>query len=142
MKNGPILLVEDNPEDLELALRALKSNGLANEIVVARDGAEAIRALGLQQDSTNGLLVPELVVLDIQLPKINGLEVLRRMRANARTQFVPVVFLTSSQEQRDLRAAYGAGANSFLVKSMDPAELKEAMHFVTQYWLRWNFIPT
>lgn len=138
-----ILLVEDNPDDEALTLRALRQNKLANEVVVARDGAEALDYLfctGKYQgrDATAGPLV---VLLDLKLPKIDGLQVLQRLRANDRTRFLPVVVLTSSNEERDLVESYALGANSYVRKPVDFVEFTEAVRQLGLYWLILNEAP-
>jgi two-component system response regulator len=131
-----ILLVEDNPDDLELALLAFKDHRLSNHIQVARDGAEALECL-FASDSPHF----KVVLLDLKLPKIDGLEVLSRIRANERTKLYPVVVLTSSQEDRDLVRAYELGANSYIVKPVDFDGFKEAVGRVGLYWLLLNAPP-
>src|ERR1700757_3156503 len=121
MENLPILLVEDNCDDEELTLRALKKNRIRNEVVVTRDGVEALDYLfGTGGHSGRDLSVmPQVILLDLKLPKVDGLEVLRQIRANRRTRFLPVVILTSSSEQWNKIAAYGSGANSYVRKPVD-----------------------
>jgi two-component system response regulator len=143
MDDRTILLVEDNPNDEALTLRALKKNNIHDRVVVARDGAEALEylfATGHYQDrSPND--VPRVVLLDLKLPKIDGLEVLRRLRANAKTQLLPVVILTSSNEERDLVAGYGSGANSYIRKPVDFTEFSETVRYLGRYWLQMNEAP-
>ena len=131
-----ILLVEDNPDDLELALLAFKDHRLSNHIQVARDGAEALEFL-FAADSPHF----KVVLLDLKLPKVDGLEVLSRIRANERTKLYPVVVLTSSREDRDLVRAYELGANSYIVKPVDFDGFKEAVGRVGLYWLLLNAPP-
>ena len=134
-----ILLVEDNGDDEALMLRALKKNGIANEIIVARDGAEALEyLLGTGNDPENKIELPELILLDLKLPKIDGLEVLRRLRTDERTQYVPVVVLTTSSEQRDIVDSYDLGANSYVTKPVDFNEFMEATRQLGTYWLLLN----
>jgi two-component system response regulator len=138
-----ILLVEDNPDDAELTRRAFARNKLANEIIHVADGQEALDylfAAGAYADRTD-LLPPTLVLLDLNLPKIAGLDVLRRMRADPRTRRLPVVVLTSSNEERDLIASYDLGANSFVRKPVDFAEFLEAARQLGMYWLVLNEQP-
>src|SRR5580692_10942506 len=118
MANGVILLVEDNPDDEALTLRALKKNNIKNEVVVARDGVEALDYLaGTGKWATRDAnLVPQVVLLDLKLPKVDGLEVLRRLRADARTKLLPVVILTTSNEEQDRLQGYDLGANSYVRK--------------------------
>jgi two-component system, response regulator len=134
-----ILLVEDNPDDVELTLRALKRNKIINEVVVARDGAEAIDLLMGAGLGAKGM--PALVLLDLKLPKVDGFEVLRRIRSNPGTQLLPVVVLTSSSEERDLVTSYSAGANSFVRKPVDFEQFQEAVRQLGLYWLVLNITP-
>ena len=134
MRGKIILLVEDNPDDEALMLRALKKNNIANEIVVAHDGQEALDFLA----SRPAEQLPELVLLDLKLPRIDGLEVLKRMRADERTKHVPVVVLTTSVEQRDIVSSYEFGANSFVQKPVDFSEFVEATRQLGTYWLLLN----
>lgn len=128
--NPTILLVEDNPDDEELTLMALESSGLANVIDVARDGVEALEYL---LDPARPL--PQLVLLDLKLPKIDGLEVLRRLREHERGRGVPVVILTSSREESDLARGYAHGANSYVRKPVDFDEFAESVRQLGLYWL-------
>ncbi|MEX1183461.1 MAG: response regulator [Gemmatimonadota bacterium] len=134
-----ILLVEDNPDDEALALRALKQNNIANPIVVAHDGAQAVSYL-FGPDALAEL--PQVVLLDLKLPKIDGLEVLRRIRADGRTRLLPVVILTSSREERDLVESYSLGANSYIVKPVDFDQFADAVGKLGMYWLVLNQIPS
>jgi two-component system response regulator len=140
MKDGAILLVEDNPDDVELTLRAFKRQSINNEVVVATDGQEALDYLfGAAKSAggdTSGL--PAVILLDLKLPKIGGLEVLRRVRADARTKLLPVVILTSSKEERDLVEGYSLGANSYVRKPVDFVEFAEAVRTLGVYWLLVN----
>ncbi|HLZ28595.1 MAG TPA: response regulator [Chloroflexota bacterium] len=135
-----ILLVEDNPADVALTLRAFKQHNLANEIVVAHDGVEALEYLhgtdGPDNRPTHPL--PQLVLLDLKLPKVEGLEVLRRLRAEPRTRLLPIVVLTSSDEQRDIVMSYGLGANSYVRKPVAFEEFVEAARCLGLYWLVLN----
>jgi two-component system response regulator len=143
MNDRTILLVEDNPNDEALTLRALKKNNIQDRVVVARDGAEALDYLfgtGAYQDRSPTDL-PRVVLLDLKLPKVDGLEVLRRLRANARTRLLPVVILTSSNEERDLVAGYGSGANSYIRKPVDFTEFSETISHLGRYWLQLNEAP-
>jgi two-component system response regulator len=139
-RNGVILLVEDNADDEQLTLRALKKNGIANQVVVARDGAEAIGYLfGSRQDGSPALdVLPEVILLDLKLPKIDGLEVLRRLRENERTAHLPIVVLTSSNEEQDLVQSYRLGANSYIRKPVDFGQFTEAVRHLGLYWLVLN----
>ncbi len=143
MNNKTILLVEDNPDDEALTLRALKQNKILNEVVVARDGAQALEYLfgastHAGRDANN---LPQLVLLDLKLPKVSGLEVLKRLRSDERTRLTPVVILTSSKEDRDLAEAYGLGANSYVVKPVDFSQFLEAARQLGLYWLVLNQSP-
>lgn len=136
-----ILLVEDNPKDEALTLRALKKHNIGNDVVVARDGAEAIeRLFGPASDGAKPPL-PQLVLLDLKLPKIDGLDVLRRIRSDERTRLLPVVILTSSVEERDLMEGYRLGANSYVRKPVDFVEFAEAVRQLGLYWLILNWPP-
>ena len=130
----PILLVEDNPHDEELTLRALRKSNVMNPVVVARDGAEALDYL-LGPPEPDVRPQPQVVLLDLKLPKIDGLEVLRRLRADARTRLLPVVILSSSKEQQDLVSSYELGANSYVRKPVDFAQFLEAARQLGLYWL-------
>jgi two-component system response regulator len=138
-----ILLVEDNPKDEALTLRALKKNNIRNEVVVAHDGVEALDYLhGHGDDPTRGTRpLPQIVLLDLKLPKIDGLEVLRRIRANERTRLLPVVILTSSKEEGDRVHGYSLGANSYVRKPVDFVEFAEAVRQLGLYWLLLNEPP-
>ena len=138
-----ILLVEDNPDDEALTLRALKKNDIQNQVVVARDGAQALEYLFGTGERKEGdpEVLPELVLLDLKLPRVDGLEVLRRIRADERTRLLPVVILTSSKEQRDLVEGYGYGANSYIRKPVDFGQFVEAVRQHGLYWLVLNETP-
>ena len=140
MESKTILLIEDNPDDEALMLRALKKNNIGNEIIVAHDGIEALDYLFAkgQHAGRDAKEMPELVLLDLKLPKLDGLEVLKRMRADDRTQFIPVVVLTTSTEQRDIVSSYQFGANSFVQKPVDFVEFVEATRQLGTYWLLVN----
>jgi CheY-like chemotaxis protein len=138
-----ILIVEDNPMDLDLALRALRKANLANHIQIARDGAEALDFLFCEgphsgRQSENG---PRLILLDLKLPKVDGLEVLQRIKGDERTRPIPVVMLTSSREQQDVVESYGLGVNSYIVKPVDFEQFFEAVQKVGLYWLLLNHRP-
>ena len=143
MRTGTILLVEDNPDDVELTLRAFERNRLANDIVVVRDGAEALDYLfGTGAHAGRDLsAAPEMVLLDLQLPKVDGLEVLKRIRADERTRRLPVIVLTSSREKRDVLRSYDLGANSFVRKPVDFVEFVDATRQLGLYWLALNEPP-
>jgi len=131
-----ILLVEDNPDDEALALRALKKNNILNEVNVARDGAEALEFL-FRDDGARAFL-PSLILLDLNLPKIEGLEVLRRIRADSRTKIVPVVVLTSSKLEDDILASYQNGANGYVRKPVKFADFAEVVKTLGVFWLLLN----
>ncbi len=143
MKERAILLVEDNPDDEALTLRALKKNNITNKIVVARDGAEALDYLfGTGPFAGRDTSVqPELVLLDLMLPKVDGFEVLKRLRADQRTRFLAVVILTSSKEQQDIVNGYGLGANSYVRKPVDFQHFVDAVRQLGLYWLVLNEGP-
>ena len=135
-----ILLVEDNPDDEALTLRALRHNNITNEIVVVRDGAEALDYLfGTGAFATRDTSeMPQVVLLDLKLPKVDGLEVLRRIRADERTKLLPVVILTSSNEEKDMLNGYGMGANSYVRKPVAFQQFIEAVKQLGLYWLILN----
>lgn len=141
MKNKVILLVEDNADDEALTLRAFKKNNITNEILVARDGAEALDYLLGTGSSGRGILEPQVVLLDLKLPKVDGLEVLRRIRAEEHTRFLPVVILTSSKEDRDVIESYRLGCNSYVRKPVSFDEFLEAVRSLGLYWLLLNQSP-
>jgi len=142
-KMKAILLVEDNPDDEILTLRAMKRNNIVNEVIVARDGEEALAYIfGIGRYA--GILPaegPQVILLDLNLPKISGLEVLRRIREDERTALYPVVILTSSKEERDLIESYRLGANSYIRKPVDFKQFIEAVRQLGLYWLVLNEIP-
>src|SRR5712691_2378754 len=138
--NKPILLIEDNPDDETLTLRALKRNNIKNEVVVARNGAEALDYLfGTGPYAGRDLTVmPQVILMDLKLPKIDGLEVLRRLRANKLTRLLPVVILTSSNEEQDRVNGYLLGANSYVRKPIDFGQFMDAVRELGLYWLILN----
>lgn len=138
-----ILLVEDNPQDEMLVLRALRKNNLANQVAVARDGQQAVDYLFREGEFANrkGPEFPTVILLDIGLPRLSGLEVLERLRADPRTHLLPVVILTSSDEERDRLQSYQNGANSFVRKPLDFAEFAETVARLGVYWLAINEPP-
>jgi two-component system response regulator len=143
MRQKTILLVEDNPDDEALTLRALRKSNIMNEVVVARDGVEALDYLfasgaHAERDPSR---MPEFVLLDLKLPKVSGLEVLRRLRADERTKLLPVVVLTSSNEGRDILESYRLGANSYIRKPVDFTQFIEAVRQLGLYWLVLNITP-
>jgi len=138
--DGLILLVEDNKNDEDLTVRAFKKNNLKNELKIARDGAEALDFLfgeGAYAGRDTGVM-PQLILLDLKLPKVDGLEVLRRIRSDARTKLLPVVVLTSSKEEQDLVSSYSLGANSYVRKPVDFTEFVGAVTQLGCYWLVLN----
>lgn len=139
MKSKIILLVEDNPDDRELTICAFAENHIANEVVVARDGVEALDYLFAEGRDTRPM--PAVILLDLKLPKIDGLEVLRRIRADARTRLLPTVILTSSKEQQDMIQGYSLGANSYIRKPVDFDKFNEAIRQLGLYWLVMNEVP-
>jgi CheY-like chemotaxis protein len=143
MQNKIILLVEDNPDDEKLTVRALKKNNIANEVVIARDGVEALDYLfGTGAHAgRDAKLLPALVLLDLKLPKLDGHEVLRRIRADERTKRMAVVILTTSKEEQDLTNAYNDGANSYIRKPVDFTEFTEVVRQLGLYWLVLNEKP-
>jgi two-component system response regulator len=138
---GKILLVEDNPDDVALTLRALKSNNITNDVVIAEDGAKALDYLFGADGSGGSDGPPAVVLLDLKLPKMNGLEVLRRIRSEERTRLLPVVILTSSDEERDVIDGYSLGANSYVRKPVDFVEFTQAAKQLGLYWLLMNRPP-
>ncbi|MGD0020699.1 MAG: response regulator [Smithellaceae bacterium] len=143
MDNRIILLVEDNPDDVELTLRAFKKNDISNKVIVAKDGVEALDYLfgkGMYAGREINDL-PVVTLLDLKLPKISGLEVLKAIRQNEFTKLLPVVILTSSMHERDVVNGYKLGVNSYVRKPVDFKEFVEAIKFLGLYWLVWNQPP-
>jgi len=143
IKSRVILLVEDNPDDVELTLRSLKKHNISNEVIVAHDGAEALEylfATGAYADRDSKIM-PAVILLDLKLPKVDGLEVLRRLRADERTKLLPVVILTSSKEEQDLINSYSLGANSYVRKPVDFVQFSKAVKQLGLYWLLLNEPP-
>ena len=143
MRDKAILLVEDNPDDELLALRALRKNGIAGDVVVVRDGVEALDYLFATgnyagRDASDA---PRLILLDLNLPRVSGLEVLRHLRSDERTRLLPVVILSSSCEQRDMRDGYGLGANSYVRKPVNFDQFVRAVEQLKSYWLGLNEAP-
>jgi two-component system, response regulator len=136
---GTILLVDDNPDDTDLTIRALQKNQIANDVVVARDGVEALEYLHGTADRPP--LYPQVVLLDLNLPRLGGFEVLRRLRADERTRMQPVIVLTSSKQEQDVLQSYQLGANSYVRKPVDFVQFTEAIHALGLYWLLFNIGP-
>jgi two-component system, response regulator len=138
-----ILLVEDNSDDVELTLHALRKENLANNLYVARDGEEALEFLFCTGTHSNGASdpPPKLVLLDLKLPKVDGMEVLKRLKGDNRTKTIPVVILTSSKEERDMISGYHLGANSYIQKPVDFEQFRETIKTVGLYWLIINQAP-
>ena len=143
MEKRNILLVEDNPDDIELALLAFKKSKILNEVVITRDGAEALEYLfGDGSDAQPGAsALPVVILLDLKLPRVSGLEVLKQIRSNERTRFLPVVILTSSREEQDILNGYSLGANSYIVKPVEFEKFTDAIHQFHLYWLLLNESP-
>jgi CheY-like chemotaxis protein len=143
VKDKTILLVEDNPDDEELTIRALRKNGIVNELVVARDGVQALdylfgRGEWVGRDTS---AMPAVVLLDLKLPRVDGLEVLQNMRSDPRTELVPVVVLTSSREEQDILKSYSLRVNSYVRKPVDFTQFTEAVKHLGMYWLLLNELP-
>ena len=140
MRGKVILLVEDNADDEVLTLRALHKSRITNEVVVARDGVEALHSLHLMEGmpATANAVLPAVILLDLNLPKISGLEVLQRLRSDERTRRVPVVILTSSKEDQDIIRSYDLGANSYIRKPVDSIQFTDAVNNLGLYWLLLN----
>ena len=135
MKDKIILLIEDNPDDVELTLRAFKKNKILNEVVVKNDGVEALAYLA------QAVTLPTVILLDLNLPKLSGVEVLQQIRADERLKLLPVVILTSSKEEQDIIKSYGNGANSFIRKPVDFEQFTEVVQQLGMYWLLLNEPP-
>jgi two-component system response regulator len=135
MKEQYVLLIEDNPDDVALTLRAFKKSNILNEVVVAKDGEEALQRL------FSGAPLPQLILLDLKLPKVDGLDVLRKIRGDEKLRMLPVVILTSSREERDLIDGYSLGANSYIQKPVDFEQFIEAARQLSLYWLVLNVPP-
>jgi two-component system response regulator len=140
VKKKTILLIEDNPDDQLLALRALKKNEIMNELIVAHDGEEALSLLSGSAERPP-IELPAVILLDLSLPKMDGMEVLRQLRANNRTRFVPIVILTAYRDESDIFKVYRDGANSYIRKPVDFNEFTEAVKNIALYWLKLNEAP-
>jgi two-component system response regulator len=138
-----LLLVEDNPSDVELTLHVFKKHNFANRIKVVRDGAEALDYIfgGQTGGASSSVDRPKLILLDLKMPKVNGLEVLGRLKSDPTTKRIPVVVLTSSREERDLSICYELGVNSYIVKPVDFVQFNESVHRLGLYWLQLNQQP-
>lgn len=138
-----ILLVEDNPDDIELALSALRKDRLANNVHVVRDGASALEFLfgSLEPDQAQSAHTPRIILLDLKLPKVDGLEVLQRVKQDARTRHIPVIVMTSSREERDVFESYALGVNSYIVKPLDFGQFRDVVKQLGLYWLVINHPP-
>jgi CheY-like chemotaxis protein len=143
MNNKSILLVEDNPSDIALTRRALEKNHIANTLIVQKDGQEALDfVFGIAgKPNLDPLALPALILLDLKLPRVDGLEFLRRIRADPRTRRLPVVILTTSREDQDVAASYDLGANSYIRKPVDFVQFSEAIRQLGLYWLVLNEVP-
>lgn len=143
MKEKVILLVEDNPDDRDLTLRALRKNNIANEVVIAKDGVEALDYLFAtgEYSGRDCKILPQVILLDLKLPRLDGVEVLKEIRANPLTRRLPVVILTTSAEQGDIAASYDHGASSYIRKPVDFGEFQEAVRQLGIYWLLLNIPP-
>lgn len=138
-----ILLVEDNPNDVALTLRAFKKQQINCEIIVTRDGAEALDYLFCtgEHQKRNASKMPQLVLLDLNLPKVDGLEVIRQIRENKSTKYIPIVVLTTSVESSDVKESYSYGVNSYLRKPVDSDSFDQVIKNLWQYWLKFNIYP-
>jgi two-component system response regulator len=138
-----ILLIEDNPRDVELTLRAFKKSNLTNRIHVIEDGAKALEYLFAEDKQNPGELThtPRLILLDLKLPKVDGLEILRKLKADERTKMIPVVILTSSQQEQDMITSYKLGVNSYIIKPIDFNKFVESVETLGLYWMLLNQYP-
>ena len=143
MNDGPILLVEDNPDDVILAKRALKDANIANEVIIARDGVEALEYLRGEgaHEGRDTSIMPEVILLDLKMPRMGGLELLKIIRSEEGTKLLPVVILTSSKEERDVMKSYSLGANSYIQKPVDFDQFAAAVKQLGLYWLVLNVGP-
>ncbi len=137
LSRGPILLVEDNPADVDLMKRAFSKRGITHPLIVARDGEEALASI--QEWEANSTSIPALILLDLKLPKVSGLAVLRQIKHHPKFRTIPVVMLTTSDQDSDVHAAYDLGANSYIVKPINFEKFLEAIGNIEQYWLALNF---
>jgi two-component system, response regulator len=137
-----ILLVEDNPQDVEITLRAFRKHSFADKVHVVRDGEEALECLFSTDPGLSACSNTRLILLDLKLPKVDGIEVLQRCKSDPRTKHIPVVVLTSSREDRDLTDTYNLGVNSYIVKPLDFSQFAEAVRQLGVYWIRLNRMPS
>ena len=138
---GCILLVDDNPDDIELTERAFKRSRLCNKVIIRRNGQEALDYLFGEEDDAHANRLPDVILLDLNMPRVNGLEVLHKMRSSVRTRSVPVVVLTTSDEQRDVIDSYQLGANSYIRKPVDTNDFFDAIQSLELYWTARNVPP-
>lgn len=141
MKEKIILLVEDNPDDVQLTMRAFKENNIFNELKILQDGVEALEYLLQAAVGDNDHLMPAVILLDLKLPRRDGLEVLVHIRSHDRLRKLPVIVLTSSREERDIRRCYDSGANSYIRKPVDFEEFTDVIRQIGSYWLKLNELP-
>ena len=143
LKNEIILMIEDNPDDEKLTLNAMKKNNILNDIIIARDGAEALNYIfgNSQHQETNILENLKVILLDLNLPKISGIEVLKKIKKEENTKLLPVIILTSSNDEKDISECYKLGANSYIQKNVDFKQFAEAIKHIGIYWLKFNKTP-
>lgn len=142
IEDTKILLVEDNPDDIELTLLAFKKYNLSNEIVVARDGQEALDILFLSKEKSKKSKLPDIILLDLKLPKVSGLEVLKEIKTHPETRIIPVIILTTSNEDRDVRDSYRLGVNSYIRKPVKFDKFVEVVKQLGLYWILLNQVPS
>jgi len=142
IKDTKILLVEDNPDDIELTLLAFKKYNLSNEIVVARDGQEALDILFLSKEKSKKSKLPDVILLDLKLPKVSGLEVLKEIKTHPETRIIPVIILTTSNEDRDVQDSYRLGVNSYIRKPVKFDKFVEVVKQLGLYWILLNQVPS
>ncbi len=142
IKEARILFVEDNPDDVELTLLAFKKYNFSNEIIVARDGQEALDILFPSKEKSKKIKLPDIILLDLKLPKVSGLEVLKQIKAHPETKIIPVIVLTTSNEERDLRDSYRLGVNSYIRKPVKFNKFVEVVKQLGLYWILLNEVPS